>query len=144
MDMSHERRRQLHHDPSGDGGFTLIEILIVVVILAILASIVIAAVANVGHTTAVSACRADYKTAETAQEAYRVQVGTSATSFAQLEGTTVGVNGEEVGPWIKDMPGSDRGYTIGFDIAPGGTYGDITVATAGHPPQDGNGNCENI
>ena len=65
-------------------GFTLIEVLIVIVILGILAAIVVAAVVDMTSQSSVAACRANYKTVEIAQEAYRTQVGTSATSYTDL------------------------------------------------------------
>lgn len=128
---------------AAEGGFTLIEILLVIVIMSVLAAVVMFAVLGVDQASAVSACKTDYKTIATAQEAYRTQVGASATSFAQLEGTTVGVNGDEVGPWIKEAPSSDKGYAIGFDTTPGPTYGNITVSTSNpaHPAQNGDTNC---
>lgn len=125
-----------------EDGFTLIELLVIIVILGILASIVVLATLNVTHSSASAACKADFKTIETAQEAYRGQVGTSATSFGQLETQQVGQNLALVGPWIKEAPSSTH-YTISFDLTPGQHYGDIAVATPGHPAVDGSSNCSN-
>ncbi len=124
-------------------GFTLIEILVVVVVLGILAAVIVMAAQNMASTSAVQACKADFKTIETAQESYRVQVGTSATSFADLTGTTMGVNGHNVGPWIKEAPSTSNGYVIGFDPTPGINFGNITVASTNpaHAATDGNANC---
>jgi type II secretory pathway pseudopilin PulG len=124
-------------------GFTLVELLVIIMVLGILAAVVVTAAMNLTGDTSVASCKADFKTIETAQEAYRVQVGTSATSFNDLTGTTVGVNGTTVGPWIKEAPSSDHGYVIGFDLNPGSTFGNITVASTNpaHAAQEGNANC---
>ena len=125
-----------------DDGFTLIELLVIILILGVLASIVVIASINMTHSSAASACKSDYKTIETAQEAYRTQVGSSASSFNQLETQQPGQNQPLVGPWIKEAPSSPY-YTIGFYPTPGSSFGDVTVATPGHPAQIGSTNCSN-
>ena len=120
-------------------GFTLIELLIIMVILGILAAIVMFAVQNLEGSSSVSSCKADFKTVETAQEAYRSQVGTSATTFDQLTHAGISPTGQAVGPWVKEAPTSKDGYQIGFYAAVAPTspiYGDITV-TATNPPVHG-------
>lgn len=54
-----------------DEGFTLIELLIVIVVLGILAAIVVFALSNQTSNSATAACKADAKSVEIAQEAYR-------------------------------------------------------------------------
>ena len=126
---------------SSDQGFTLIEVLIIIVILGILAAIVVAAVVDMTSQSSVAACRANYKTVEIAQEAYRTQVGTSATSYTDLETQTTGVTRLTVGPWLREAPPTNH-YVIGFDPGPGATLGNITVAAGGHAASDGNDNCQ--
>jgi type II secretion system protein G len=58
-----------------DEGFTLIELLIVIVILGILAAVVVFAVGGITDRGEKSSCKADYKTMETALEAYNAQTG---------------------------------------------------------------------
>ncbi|MBV9168752.1 MAG: prepilin-type N-terminal cleavage/methylation domain-containing protein, partial [Chloroflexi bacterium] len=53
-----------------DEGFTLIELLVVIIILAVLAAIVVFAVGGINNNSKTSACKADKKTVETAEEAY--------------------------------------------------------------------------
>ena len=58
-----------------DCGFTLLELLIVMVILGVLAAIAVFAVGGMNQATAVTACKADYKTVETALGAYETEAG---------------------------------------------------------------------
>lgn len=119
-----------------DDGFTLIELLIIISILGILATIVVLGVVNAVDNTAAASCKADYKTVETAQEAFRGEVGQSATSFMQLETQQMGLNHQMVGPWLKEAP-TNHSYTIGFDPV---TH-DIQVTAGGHGPSAGSANC---
>lgn len=75
MQETLERLRQRRGEVGGQGGFTLIELLIVIVILGILAAIVVFAVQNLSSTSAQSSCKTDYKTVESAVEAYKAQMG---------------------------------------------------------------------
>lgn len=117
-------------------GFTLIELLIIISILGILATIVVLGVVNAVDNTASASCKADFKTVELAQEAYRGQVGRSATSFTELETQQMGLNHAMVGPWLKEAP-TNHSYTIGFNPV----SDDIQVAAGGHGPSDGNASC---
>jgi general secretion pathway protein G len=76
MQSTIERLRARRERLEGrEGGFTLIELLIVIVILAILAAIVVFAVQNLSSTSAQASCTSDYKTVQTAVEAYKSQMG---------------------------------------------------------------------
>ena len=128
-------------------GFTLIEIMIVMLILAILASIVVLAVQSMESQTATASCMADFKTIETAQEAYTAQVGVPATNLTQmLQQQPTSLAGGPVGPWLKELPNDPSHYVIGIDNGsiPGGVAGRITVASVkpAHAAQDGNANCD--
>ena len=74
MQATLERLRE-RRESGDEGGFTLIELLIVIVILGILAAIVVFAVQNLTSQSAKASCGSDYKTVETALEAYDAQVG---------------------------------------------------------------------
>lgn len=112
----------------GNSGFTLLELLIVMVILGVVAGIVVFAVGGMNKATAVAACRADYKTVETAEGAYQSQKGSPATSVDQL-----------VGVWLREAPTTSNGYVIGIDPA----SGNVTVQSTNpaHAAQPGNANC---
>jgi prepilin-type N-terminal cleavage/methylation domain-containing protein len=58
-----------------DKGFTLVELLIVIVILGILATVTVFAVTGITNKGKTSACQADVKTIQTAEEAYNANNG---------------------------------------------------------------------
>ncbi len=61
---------------SGEGGFTLVELLIVIVILGILAAIVVLAIGGLSDTASKAKCNSGAKTVESAEDAYFAQNGT--------------------------------------------------------------------
>jgi prepilin-type N-terminal cleavage/methylation domain-containing protein len=63
-------QRSIAKKRSGQGGFTLIELLIVIVILGILAAIVVLAIGGLAGKSKLSACRADAKTVQVAEDAF--------------------------------------------------------------------------
>jgi type II secretion system protein G len=109
MQATLERLRKRREEEGREGGFTLIELLIVIVILAILAAIVVFAVQNLTGQSAKAACNADYKTTETALEAYKAQIGSYPSSLAVLAATATDPAGNTVGPWLKDVPPTSSG-----------------------------------
>jgi prepilin-type N-terminal cleavage/methylation domain-containing protein len=58
-----------------DKGFTLVELLIVIVILGILATVTVFAVTGITNKGKTSACQADQKTLQTAEEAFSANTG---------------------------------------------------------------------
>ena len=58
-----------------DGGFTLLELLIVLAVLGILAAIVVFSLQGVGSSAAVAACQSDFATTTEAVSAYQAQMG---------------------------------------------------------------------
>ncbi|MEV6824715.1 prepilin-type N-terminal cleavage/methylation domain-containing protein [Amycolatopsis sp. NPDC051102] len=95
-------------------GFTLIELLIVVVILGVLAGVVVFAVSAFNGDGKAAACNADWKSVETANEAFYAKTGGYAASPAALK--TAG--------YLKDEPSTTNGYTIAI------TAGVVTASGA--------------
>ena len=168
MQATLERLRTRREELGDEGGFTLIELLIVIVILGILAAIVVFAVQNLTGQSATAACQGNFKTVETALEAYKAQVGsypadpTAGDTLAQqtgvvytaLEGTKTGLDGSTVGPWLKDTPPDNAAGP--YDVLVGGGQGAFTAgnvyiqtyaakgAKVDSGPTVGVGNCNNL
>jgi prepilin-type N-terminal cleavage/methylation domain-containing protein len=142
MKASLERLRR-RRDLGEEGGFTLIELLIVIVILGILAAIVVFAVQNLTSQSSKAACQSQYKTLETAQEAYKAQMGSYASSFALLNASTTSgvIGGGSAGPWIKDLPNTTSGASVGDYYGIDAANGSIEVGNNTGALADGNGNC---
>src|SRR5262245_44957438 len=121
-----------------NGGFTLVELLIVVVILAILAAVVIPSINNASMEAKESALRASLATVRQAISLYRVQhnevypgMGGWAEFTTQLTTTTdsSGAAGSKYGPYLRtDFPdnpvtGTADGTVVATmpGVAPGGT-----------------------
>jgi type II secretion system protein G len=131
MQATLERLRARRDEMGDEGGFTLIELLIVIVILGILAAIVVFAVQNLTGQSAAAGCQSQYKTVETAMEAYKAQVGSypaadgAGNFFTALTGTAKGLDGNTDGPWLKDLPpaGSVTAAGVVTAYAPSSTTG---------------------
>jgi general secretion pathway protein G len=104
MKATLERLRQRRDERGDEGGFTLIELLIVVVILGILAAIVVFAVQNFTGTSAQASCKTDYKSVETAAEAYKANTGIYPADVGALVPT-----------YLKEPPTNGTHYTITVD-----------------------------
>jgi general secretion pathway protein G len=91
-------------------GFTLIELLVVIVILGILAAVVVFAVGGITDKGQTSACKADKKTIQTAEEANFAQKSTYAD-----EGTLVTNKFLSESSKLYDVTGTATTYTISVD-----------------------------
>jgi type II secretion system protein G len=113
-------RQRLHAIRRSDTGFTLTELLIVIVILGVLTGIVVFAVGAFTDRGEIAACKADFKTVESALEAHRAQVGAypAANDFAALV----------TGGYLRAAPSSAE-YAISFTAA-GVVSGDRTGGAA--------------
>jgi prepilin-type N-terminal cleavage/methylation domain-containing protein len=68
--MLQESMRKRH---SGEAGFTLVELLVVIVILGVLAGIVVFAVGGITNNSTKSACASDVASVQTAEDTYFAQ-----------------------------------------------------------------------
>jgi general secretion pathway protein G len=87
-------------------GFTLIELLIVVIILAILAAIVVFAVGTFAKTSRQNACKTDFRSVQTAQEAYK------ASSNPSVYADSIDGTGNKLVPTYLKEDVNGNGYSI--------------------------------
>ena len=124
MTRSSARQRE------AEGGFTLVELLIVIVILAVLAAIVVFAVGTTSKNAVAASCSADAKSVETALAAYDAQMAAYPTNVAALATTASVPNGGGwVGPWLRAIPGTLH-YQMLIDTS-GALYAAPPGATVG-------------
>jgi prepilin-type N-terminal cleavage/methylation domain-containing protein len=109
-----QRIRAARHN---DGGFTLLELLIVIVILGVLSGIVVFAVSAFNNDGKAAACKADKKNVEVAAEAYYAK---NASTWAATMAGLVSAG------YLKEAPSTTNGYTINYD----GTTGAVTATGA--------------
>jgi len=114
-----------------EGGFTLIELMIVIVILGILAGIVLFAVGGITDRGTTAACKTDLSTIQTGVEAYYAKNGTYPADLVPTLTDPAGNNQflrwdsgftgstSETGPSSSVHAGT--GYTITYDGAGGVT-----------------------
>ena len=92
-----------------EGGFTLVELLVVIVILGILSAVAVFAVGGVTDKGKSSACKADISSVATASEAYYAKNGAYAANMAALV----------TAKFLRDVPGTGSGYTINYTASDG-------------------------
>ena len=111
-----------------DKGFTLVELLIVIVILGILATVTVFAVRGITDTGRQNACDTEYKTVQTAAEAYYAQnPGTVAPSVQALfDGNYLGDEGA-VSNWTVVDNTANPGATATFTPISTGECADWTA-----------------
>jgi general secretion pathway protein G len=139
MQATLERLRARRDERGDEGGFTLIELLIVIVILAILAAIVVFAVQNLTGSSAKASCESDVQTVDHAIQAYVAQMsaqpptGPIAVGAGLMSGPVTGSNGDQVGPWLHNVPTNGTHYSV--EVYLNGTTAYPIVVTPGAAPQ---------
>lgn len=102
------RQAAIRKHSEGQGGFTLVELLVVIVVLGVLSAIVVFSVGGVNNKSKSAACSADVASIETAQEAYYAQ-NNAYTTLPLLVTAKL----------IRSVPSTTNGYVITTDATTG-------------------------
>ena len=102
-------QRSMAKKRSGEGGFTLVELLIVIVILGILAAIVVLAIGGLKDSANTANCDAGVKTLSSAEDAY---FASSNPSTYTDDGTLLTAHLIKKAPTNLAATGNAAGYTI--------------------------------
>jgi prepilin-type N-terminal cleavage/methylation domain-containing protein len=127
-----ERVRRVRED---QGGFTLIELMIVIIILGILAGVVIFSVNGLANRGEVAACKTDLRSIQTAVEAYSAQNKGALPAHLVPDLTDPTLNNQFLrwdsgftGSADATGPASDEHAGDGFTITYDPATGDVTTA----------------
>lgn len=113
-----EMIRERLHARRPDGGFTLVELLIVIVILGILAGVVVVAVSGITDRGQDEACNVDKRAIESSEEAAYAQTGHYMTEAQLVSGDYLRAASTL---WNLTMTGTDPNYTDYALVAQGTT-----------------------
>lgn len=121
--------------PSGAGGFTLVELLLVLVILALIGGLVLPGIIGKAEGAKVKAAASQISRLSMAVESYYLDTGTTPNSLEALVEDSGGVGGWN-GPYVKTSSLKDpwgREYVYRYP----GEHGDFDIYSLGADGQSG-------
>jgi type II secretion system protein G len=114
---------------SSQGGFTLIELMVVVAIIGILATIAISLWASLQTQARISRAQADAQTLVSAVSMYMAHMESLPTDLAALNAVVTNAAGETAGPFVKSTPIQPDGWSAySYSSASNGSF---TISTSG-------------
>ena len=122
MDLVKRNQRR----PVGQGGFTLIELIIVVAVISIVTALAVPLYANEEARARVAKAQAEIRTLACAVNLYKAHMGTLPVTLLAL--TTAAVNGlnQSAGPFMASIPNPPPGGSPAWGAY---TYASSTVGT---------------
>jgi general secretion pathway protein G len=115
---------------SGERGFTLVELMVVVAVIGVLATIAIPLYANVLARGRIAKAQADSRSLASAVGVYGAHMGTVPAALTELTSVATNAHGTQAGPFMNSMPippGGWAAYAYTANVS-AGTY---TITSSG-------------
>ena len=109
------------------GGFTLVELLVVIAVLGVLTTIAMTIYHNVQARSRVAKAEADTRTLSGAIGTFNAHMGQMPSALTDLTSAQTNVNGQVAGPFMASTPNPPAGWTYSYSA--GGASGYQIVAT---------------
>jgi type II secretion system protein G len=113
-----------------EGGFTLVELMVVVAVIGVLSTIAIPLYVNVQARGRVAKAQADSRSLASAVSVYGAHMGQIPSTLNQLTTVATNAHGHRAGPFIGTVPAPPGGWGA-YAYAPNAAAGTYTISASG-------------
>lgn len=113
-----------------EGGFTLVELMVVVAVIGVLATLAVPLYTNVQARGRLAKAQADSRTLASAVGVYGSHMGRIPTTLTQLTTVSTNAQGLPAGPFVASVPVAPGGWGA-YTYTPNTAAGTFTITTSG-------------